>query len=278
MNNSKNDNYNQKIDNELKKKELEDKYSAHFSQRSYLPTEIENEWLNNIEKFEQQFNNSETLSVFKAIGEPAFKRAQELKPNEIHFELQRLFDLMNNNNIILDTLCEVEEKELYRFITEELFIYEIENIHIEGMNTCFIYEDFYPNAQLDIEQAYDYFFRCTMSKMQNISGDGYDLIYIDTENYRNSKEEKLDEKVVIKKINNFLDSFDYFKIISNKIDEISINKDKTDAILTCKVHYIGCFNNSSEGVSYNGCGIFKLKPSDFGGWDIYQINIPGLKI
>ena len=278
MNKSENDYYNQKIDNELKKKELEKKYGSHFSHVSNLPTEIENEWLNNIEKFEQQFNNSETISVLKAIGEPKFKRIQELKPNEISFELQRLFDLMNKNNIILDMLCEVEEKEIYRFITEELFVYEIENIRIKGMNTCFIYEDFHPNAQLDIEQAYDYFFRMTMAKMKNIGGDGYDMLYIDTKNYFDTDGKKVEEDKVKSNINNFLNSFDYFKIISNELVEININKDKTDAQLTCNIHYKGCFKNSSEFITFTGNGIFKLKPNTYSGWDIYHINIPGLQI
>ncbi|MGM0609071.1 MAG: hypothetical protein ACQESP_11735 [Candidatus Muiribacteriota bacterium] len=278
MNNIKNDNYNQKIDNELKKKELEEKYGARFNQESNISPELENEWLNSIEQFEQQFSNSKTIKLWQYIGEPTFKKFHDLKPEEISIELQRLMDIMNDHNICLDTLCDVDKKELYRFITEELFVYEMNNVRIEGMNTCFIYEDFHPNAEYDIEQAYDYFFRMTMAKMENIGGDGYDLLYINTKNYINSKEEKLDEKIVIEKINNFLDSYDYFEIISNQINKIIINKDKTDAQLSCNIHYKGCFNKSSESITFKGNGIFKFKPCEYGGWNIYHMNIPGLQI
>lgn len=278
MNNPKNDDYNQKIDNELKKKELENKYGAHFNQESNISPELESEWLNNIEQFEQQFSISETTSIWKYMGEPTFKKIHELEPEEISVELQRLFEIMDENNIHLDTLCDVDETELYRFITEELFVYEINNVQIEGMYSCFTYEDFHPNAEYDIEQAYNYFFRMTMAKMENIGGDGYDLLYIDTKNYLNSKEEKLDEKVVIEKINNFLDSYDYFEIISNQINKIIINKDNTDAQLSCNIHYKGCFNKCSESITFKGHGIFKLKPSEYGGWDIYHLKIPGLEI
>ncbi|MEN8122189.1 MAG: hypothetical protein ABFS35_17720 [Bacteroidota bacterium] len=278
MNNSKNEDYNQKIDNELKKKEIEKKYGAHFSKNSNISPELEKEWLNYIEEFEQQFNNCESISVWQHIGKPSFKKVNELGTNEITIELQKLYDIMNKNNIHLDTLCEVDDIELYRFITEELFVYEIDNVRIEGMSSIFTYEEFHPNAKYDIQQAYDYFFRMTMAKMENIGGDGYDLLYIDTKNYQNSKKEKLDEKFVIKKINNFLDSFDYFEIISNEIDEIVINKDKTDARLTCNIHFIGCFNNTPETITYKGIGAFLLKPSEYGGWDIFHIDMPGLKI
>jgi len=278
MNNIKNDNYNQKIDNELKKKELEEKYGARFNQESNISPELEKEWLNSIEQFEQQFSNSKTIKLWQYIGEPTFKKFHDLKPEEISVELQRLMDIMNDHNICLDTLCDVDKKELYRFITEELFVYKINNVRIERMNTCFIYEDFHPNAEYDIEQAYDYFFRITLAKMENIGGDGYDLLYIDTENYRNSKDEKLNKKVVIEKINNFLDSFDYFEILSNEIKNIKINIDKNDAQIDFYIHYKGHFNNRSESISFKGNGQFNLKPSEYGGWDMYHINIPGLQI
>ncbi len=278
MNNSEDDKYNRKIDNEIKKKELEEKYDAHFSRNSNIPPDIESEWLNNIAKFEQQFENPETTSVWKYIGKPDFKKLHELKAAEINAELQRLFSAMNENDIHLETLCEVNQTELYRFITEELFIHEIEDVHISGMSSIFTYEDFHPNAELDIQHAYDYFFRATLAKMKNIGGDGYDLTYIDTKNYQNINGEKIEEEMFTNKINHFLNSFDYFKIISNEIDEISINNNKTDAQLTCNIHYKGCFNKNSEEITYQGLGLFRLKPSEYGGWNIYHMNIPGLQI
>jgi hypothetical protein len=50
-------------------------------------------------------------------------------------------------------------KKLYRFIAEELFFHEMNNVRVKGMVTCFIYEEFHPNAKLDIEDAYEYFLR-----------------------------------------------------------------------------------------------------------------------
>lgn len=276
-NNAKNDDYNKKIDNELKKKELKKKYDAHFSQSANIPPDLESEWLRNIEKFEQLCHNSQTTSVWERIGKPSFRKLHDLKAAEINAELQRLFSVMNENNIHLETLCEVHQTELYRFITEELFLHEMDDVRIEGMFSIFTYEDFHPNAEFDIRHAYDYFFIATLAKMENMSGDGYDLTYIDTKNYLDINGKKLEEEMVVTKFNHFLDSFDYFKIITNDIVEININKDKTDASLKSKIHYIGCFNNNPEKLTFEGTGIFKLKPSEYGGWDIYHLNIPGLQ-
>ena len=271
-------NYNKKIDNELKKKEIEEKYGARFSQTGDLSPELESKWLESIEQFEQQYDNRETISVWQYIGKPEFKKVEELGFGEISSELQKLFGIMNDNNVVLDTLCEVDDNELYRFITEELFLYKMDNMRIKGMTSNFIYEEFHPNAEYDIEQAYDYLFSMTMSKMKNIGGEGYDLLYIDTKNYRDSKGNKVDEREVIKKINRFLDSFDSFEILSNEIKNIAFNKEKTNAQLSCEIHYTGRFKNSSEQVVFKGKGMIKFKPCQYGGWDMYHIDIPGLEI
>lgn len=278
MKKNEDDKLNQKIDNELKKKELADKYGADFGSESNLSPELENEWLNYIEEFEKQFQNTEQISVWEFIGKPSYKMQDELNHDEISSELQRLFDIMNENNIYLDVLCEVDDKELHRFITEELFKEEVDNVRIKGMMTNFIYEEFHPNARYDIEMAYEYFFHSTLKKDKNVDGSGYDLLYVDTKNYRNKKNEHIDEEVVLKKVNDFLRSFDYFEIVSNEIQEIKINEEETDAHIDFKIHFNGRYHNNSESVVFHGNGFFKLNPSEYGGWDIYHINMPGLAI
>jgi len=49
MSKKEDDYYDKKIDNGLKKKELEEKYGAHFSEFNELPPEMENQWLNSIQ-------------------------------------------------------------------------------------------------------------------------------------------------------------------------------------------------------------------------------------
>jgi hypothetical protein len=274
-----NDQINKKIDIELKKKELEKKYEAtFFINDSNISPELEDEWVNHIEQFEQQFEKKDTISVWEYLGKPAFIKADEIAPEKIADALNRLLEFMSENQIELDTLCPVDDKVLYQFITDELFFCEIDNIRIKDMNTCFIYEEFHPNAEYDIRSAYEYFFKCIMSKMKNIGGEGYDLLNIDTDNYKNSEGIVLDKNEVIKKINTLLDSFDYFEFITNEIKDITINPDITDAKLNFEIEYKGRFKNSLEYIVFDGKGHFRLKPSEYGGWDIYNINMPGFII
>ena len=273
-----NDYYDKKIDNELKKKELEKKHGAYFSENNDIPPELESAFLNSIEAFEQQYENAEKITVFDYLGKPAFRKVDELKPEEISLELERLNEIMLEGNVSLNTLCSVDDKELYRFISEELFLYEMDDVRVPGMMSCYTYEDFYPNSEFDIIHAYDYFFRFTLAKMKNYGGDGYDLLYIDKENYKDAKGEAIEKKTVVDTINNFLASFDSFEIIKNDIKSIEINDEETDAVVNFNIEYKGLFNNSTETCDFKGNASFKLKPSEYGGWSIYHIDLPGLKI
>lgn len=115
-----------------------------------------------------------------------------------------------------------------------------------------------------------------MGKMDNIGGTGYDMLYIDVENHEDSAGNKINKQKVVDSINNFLDSFDSFKVVSYNEKDFEMNPEKTDAKVTFSVHYKGLYENSSESHSYTGDGCFKLKPSEYGGWEMYHINLPGL--
>ncbi|SHI65416.1 hypothetical protein SAMN05444280_104120 [Tangfeifania diversioriginum] len=269
------DYYDKKIDNDLKKKELEKKYGAYFSEDSELPPEMENQWLNSIDEFEKQFDNAKTITVWEYMDKPSFKTKDELKSHEISNELERLFELMGESNITLSTLCDVEDAELYRFITEELFQHEMDDIRIPGMMSCFTYEEFHPNAKLDIEQSIDYFFRMTMAKMENIGGTGYDMLYVDIEDHRDSNGNKIDKQKIIDSINNFLGSFDSFEIVTYNEKTFEINQEETDAKVTFTIYFKGLYENSNETCDFRGDGCFKLKPSEYGGWEMYHIDLPG---
>ncbi|MFA9391376.1 MAG: hypothetical protein ACERKD_16325 [Prolixibacteraceae bacterium] len=278
MKNDLNDDYDKKIDNGLKKKELEDKYGAFFSQDNNLPPEVESQWLSSVEMFEEQFEKAERIQLYEYIGKPEYKLLADLKADELSVELVHLFQLLNDADISLDTLCEVDDSELYRFITEELFQHEMDHIKVPGMTSCFIYEEFHPNSKLDIEQAYDYFFRMTLGKMENIGGVGYDLLYIDTENYQDAQGIHIEKQKVVDQMNNFLSAFDSFKIVSNTITDLTINNEENKAVLSFTIHYAGLFENNSNCINFKGDGCFKLKPSEYGGWDINHVTLPGLNI
>src|SRR5690606_28376507 len=71
---------------------------------------------------------------------------------EISNALKRLIAVLEQNDICLD-FCDgpYPDQVIYKFITEELLMQEIEKERVFG-TTVFIYEEFYPNHKADIER------------------------------------------------------------------------------------------------------------------------------
>ncbi|MBU2445089.1 MAG: hypothetical protein KJ666_05885 [Bacteroidetes bacterium] len=144
--------------NKKKRKELEEKYGADYHKvNEETPPEIESQFLDNIKKFEEQWENAETKKVIEILGNPHFKKLEEIKPEELSGEIDKVLEIYNQHQINIDALDEVTEEDFYRFLTEELPQHETTFIQIEGMTTNYIYEEFHPSNKLDAKQSIEDF-------------------------------------------------------------------------------------------------------------------------
>jgi len=143
----------QRVVNDYKRKELEERYGAVFSSEtdSALPSEVEAQWLENIDEFERQFENAAQVPLREFLGSPSTRPLADIPPFELETELNGLLDLLAEQGVVVDFLREVEDAEAYRFITEELFNEEIDDIRVPGMVLHFIYEEFHPGDDEDAD-------------------------------------------------------------------------------------------------------------------------------
>lgn len=88
---------------------------------SELPAEQENDWINYIYEFEKLHQDAKKISVYERLGETEYKKISDLHNEEVTSELSRLLKLMEENNLILNFLCDYNDRIKYEFITEELF-------------------------------------------------------------------------------------------------------------------------------------------------------------
>ena len=162
-----------KKENEEIKKQLEEDFGA-LKQWSNpdLPPEMENEFLKNIMEFEKAHKEMKYVTLFEFLGNPFYRPLKGMSEVEIEMELNRLLELMGENDVILDTICDVPDEELYRFITEELFKEEVEDSHVPNMSTYFIYEEFYPNHEYDLKTLTEDFLQKYLDK----NSDDYDKL------------------------------------------------------------------------------------------------------
>jgi hypothetical protein len=134
--------------NERKRKSLEEKYGARFSfDESDAPPEIIGEWLDTVEEFERQFQGAGKTTVRAYAGNPHCPPPSSLAPARIPRELRRLLDHLDANAIAVHFDRTVPPAEAYRFIVEELFNMEIDNVRVAGMTHSFAYEDFHPDNE-----------------------------------------------------------------------------------------------------------------------------------
>jgi hypothetical protein len=148
-----------KFENELLKLKLDVEFGLNQHNISALEPEVENAWLSSIYEFEQQFKDAKKIKVFEALGRPETKKLKDLRPHEIPKALDSVFSLMRKKGIALDCCCKYDEAIIYRFITEELFEEEVDDIFIDGMVHHFIYEEFHPNHEYDLKEKTEWFLR-----------------------------------------------------------------------------------------------------------------------
>ncbi len=138
-------------ENELLRLKLELEHGMQANETS-LPPDAENQWLNYIYNFEQQYKDAKRAKVYDLIGRPDFKKAEDLEEGDIEMELERLVEILNSQSIALDVICDYPVSVIYKFLTEELFEYETDDMSIPGMVTHFTYEEFHPNHAYDLER------------------------------------------------------------------------------------------------------------------------------
>ena len=263
---------NLRIENEILKLKMQAESGAYFSENTNadLPPEIENEFLRHVQQFENAWKDVKVTKVYDLAGKPEFKKADELLPNEIEKELEKLFALLNNHNINLDVLGKYEPLTIYRFITEELFEHETDDMQMPGMTTNFIYEEFHPNHTMGIEEKTKYFLGHWFEKNFNEYSWELNDPFILFDGTVISKQE------VINKMNNFFNCYTLFSECKYAIADIRFqlsDKEKGMGHAEGAVSYKAEMENG-EVVHFEGP--FKLYMSnEYGSWGIFYFIFPG---
>lgn len=245
------------IENENIKKFLTEEYGASFlenSDENDLPPEVENNFLNHVLAYEKGLSTAELVCIHDFVGGPIFQIAENLDDEEITIELARLIKLLNDSMISVDTLCEVPERELYRFITEELMFEDIDDLHIPGMVTHFTYEEFHPNHKYDIENHSTEFFDSYLNLNNN-----YYLNLLTTEAERSVWH------------SHFRESFCQFRLDDFSI--IDLKFDSENAIVLFDCDFLGRIEGVVQSLRYVGAGEIKLLyQNEY--WCIDSIKLP----
>jgi len=246
-----------KQENQFKRMKLRLEFGADIpleSENEDLPPEIESQFLDSVAQFEMAYRQAERIQVYDFIGKPKCRRTDTIPDSEVSQELNQIIEVLNKNQIGIDTLCEVDDRVLYRFITEELFFTETDNIRVEGMINHFIYEEFHPNHEYDITNHCTWFFESFLNKKNPLYAS-----YLTEEAEKNQWYE------------NFRNAFHSFNLTDFKVSTIQVADHS--AFVKFNINFSGIIENSHETLYFQGDGeIEMLLISDY--WCIQKIILP----
>jgi len=136
------DNDRLRFENELKKIKLGLEHDTIFytPADAELPLEIERIWLDQIQQFEDEFKKCKRILIYDKIGRPDFRKVSQIPDQEIELELDRLLKILFQKKILVIFIYDVDVREMYRIITEDLFTVEIDDTDIEGILCRIVYE------------------------------------------------------------------------------------------------------------------------------------------
>lgn len=257
----KNDDEKLRFENELKKMKLSLERGATFSKppnNEDLPPEIENEFLKNIEAFEKAFDEAKRITVYNFIGRPEYLKAEQVPDHEISQALENVMQVLDDHGIALSTLCEVDDRTLYTFITDELFLHEMDDMRIEGMVSQFIYEEFHPNHEYDIRNYCTEFIQSFLDKSSKF--------------FTHSLTREAEEDQGLK---HFRDAFESFSLHHFEISSLTF--DEQNAKVVFIIDYSGSIENSREVQKFSGEGNFELI-YQYGYWYIHKVNLLPRKV
>jgi len=245
-----------KISNEVKKMELSLKTGAVFNTNadSEIPPEIENQFLKNIEQFEESWKTAKDITIRQKLGNPELVRPDNLEPREVTDALIKIMELLEQNSISLGTICPVDDLTLYTFIIDEFLDKEIYDLNIPGMTQCYIYEEYHPNHEFDVKQLVERIIKQLLKKSTG-EFETFDFKFID--NYPD---------LLV-----FTRAFEKFKIQNINFTHVQIEDDKAEVLFDIK--FTGHMDVSVGKINFKGTGKARLENKDSYWW-VRELELP----
>jgi len=262
-----------KNENEFLKMKLMLEQGAEFGTMNTdaeLSANAENDFLNYIMAYEKQAAERKMIKVFDRIERPAhFKPVAEIPDNEIDSAWDELDSYLNKYHIDL-AVCSpnISNRELYRFATEELFDYDMNDIFIPGGMTCFTYDEFYPDHIYDnTRTALEDCIQCILKKT-----DFSWMPMLRKDDLRINDHHPLSEKEYIDIINQFKEAYEDIKANDLTTTDCQI----VDTNCQVKGTYDITLVLPSEEINLKGNWLVEFEFDDFGFWEIYHVYIEGI--
>ncbi len=142
---------NLRLENEILRIRVKTELGGDYESDENLPPELENEFLKNILAFEHRYAKIKMVKIADLLGNPTVVKAAKMDDEAIVKAYHDLEELLAQKNIVVEFTRPRDERFKYRFITEELFQHETDDMEVPGMTKYFNYEEFHPDHEAEIK-------------------------------------------------------------------------------------------------------------------------------
>lgn len=253
-------------ENELTKLKIQAEFGFQMEANEEMNPALENIWLNQILEYERAMVNNRTITICELIGSPPCKPVKEIDDVELITELVGLLELLRSKKIVIDSRGDVADREMYRFITEELFLTETDEVTPKNMITYYTYEDFHPDDENDIRRSSEGFIDSFARK-----DDEYFRVFI-LDGRENEELANKGEKLV-HRLELFRDAFDEIRKENFSIERVVLKDTEAEVHFDFSLGVRTPGSNKFHHITGPGKFIFS-KDYDF--WNISDIVMTGV--
>jgi hypothetical protein len=218
-------------ENELLKLKMMAEFGGEFVGSEQLPPDVEHAFLKQISRFQQKHQTAPMVKIYDFIGTPDYNLVHDLSDKEVPKELKKLLRILRKKGIIVDTLSGVSDREMYRFITEEIFKQEIQNIKMPNWAVHMVYEEFHPSDEFDIKNQCGHALAFLFDKQY------FAVDFIFAEEMKNHIGLSMDREELIEKIDTFKLGFNQMEFTGAEFKVIEITDDKLHAHVEVMADY-----------------------------------------
>jgi hypothetical protein len=244
---------------QAKRDKLRDEYALEFEGTdARLSPEIENEWLDHVLEFERQFEQAKHITVRERINNPHIQPLSDLPLCAIGEAVTALLDLLAAHGIAVDFLGDVDESEVYRYLTEELLDEEMDDIRIEGMTTHFTYS----TPEYDVQMWVENFVLDVFTHEKE-----YFLPGLDKQPLFNAQGESITAVQFQETIEAIWEHLPPTNCVTIKPVMVQIEENEA------QVRAVIAWNDTTQKSKGQVEAYFRLQPSPYTGWDVIQTSL-----
>jgi len=180
--------------------------------------------------------------------------------------LKQVRSLMEEKGIELDCCCTYDDATIYRFITEELFEVETDDISVGGMMQHFIYEEFHPNHDYDLRRYAKEFTEHLLERKWDPQFDAHSLSSMVSYKGKEYNNEEISSIIVA------FQEGRTFQIEKFDIDQVSFDVEKGEGKVQARVAY---YSRDIQGNQFHHGGATIHFTYEYGYWNLSGFLLPG---